>query len=358
MRIKYFRIFRSSQSRIKGAGIAGCVHCHPWRVKMVKLSTVTLHAFSLLRSIEDRGLTTWESILRFKDRTVLFSRTQEMLRMEFSESRCQIYLDAIHALLSAQHQHRMCASKSLYCWRHQLEHVWWKASEPKGTFLWGLDSMAKFLWSLQKLSRSAFLASRYKRAWAVLLPLRLPCSPSSLRSMCALQRSHSTDIGYSYSISDAIHELLWRQVHILCPSLSQVEPYIAKESKGPLEFSHAFPIEGIDNLERWYLLILWYPISVLFFGLFCFCLKTLSLVAEAPIQFDEIGLSYICLKADNTSHYWLNQSFVGLSCPLKSSQNMPELAFKKALNDSFQILQKLSLWWDNPEVNLIKISIV
>lgn len=143
MRIKYFRIFRSAESRIKGAGIAGCVHCHPWRVKMVKLSTVTLHAFSLLRSIEDRGLTTWESILRFKDRTVLFSRTQEMLRMEFSESRCQIYLDAIHALLSAQHQHRMCASKSLYCWRHQLEHVWWKASEPKGTFLWGLEFNGK-----------------------------------------------------------------------------------------------------------------------------------------------------------------------------------------------------------------------
>lgn len=219
------------------------------------------------------------------------------------------------------------------------------------------NSMAKFLWSLQKLSRSAFLASRYKRAWVVLLPLRLPCSPSSLKSMCALQRSHSTDIGYSYSISDAIHELLWRQVHILCPSLSQVEPYIAKESKGPLEFSHAFPIEGIDNLERWYLLILWYPTSVLLFGLFCFCLKTLSLVAEAPVQFDEIGLSHICLKADNTSHCWSNQSFVGLSCPLKSSQNMPELACKKALNDSFQILQKLSLWWDNPEVNLIKISI-
>ena len=304
MRIKYFRIFRSSQSRIKGAGIAGCVHCHPWRVKMVKKSTVTLHAFSLLPWIEDRGLTTWESILRFKDRTVLFSRTQEMLRMEFSESRYQIMPSM---LCYPRSINTVCVPQSLCT----AEDISWSMCDGRhqnlrAHFFEDSNSMATFLWSLQKLSRSAFLASRYKRAWVVLLPLRLPCCPSSLKSMCALQRSHSTDIGYSYSISDAIHELLWRQVHILCPSLSQVEPYIAKESKGPLEFSHAFPIEGIDNLERWYLLILWYPISVLFFGLFCFCLKTLSLVAEAPIQFDEIGLSYICLKADNTSHYWLN----------------------------------------------------
>lgn len=93
----------------------------------------------------------------------------------------------------------------------------------------GLDdsnSMAKFLWSLRKLRRALFLASRYKGAWMVLLPLRLPSSPSSVKSLCALQRSRSTDIGYSYSISAAIYELFWRQVHIfslhLCPRSNHI----------------------------------------------------------------------------------------------------------------------------------------